>query len=131
MITHCYTIEYNDTIHASDSEALEHLFISRYHTNAGMYALGDKYGIESLKVAAKRKFDEEWANTHPTPPLDDLYNVIPYIWASTPESDRGLRDMVVSLAQHNTKHFSKHPSFKTWIAENVDFVADYMSRDLR
>jgi hypothetical protein len=133
MIAHCYTIDFSDTRYRDYSQAPEHLWVSRFHTNAEMYSLGEKYGIESLKVTAKSKFSltvEAMEEGNGSTKTDHLYEVIPYIYASTPESDRGLRDIVVRYAQQNSADFSAHPKSKTLIAENLDFVADVMGKRL-
>ncbi|KAK4694427.1 hypothetical protein P7C71_g3156, partial [Lecanoromycetidae sp. Uapishka_2] len=83
--------------------------MSKFHTNAGMYALGEKYGIESLKAAAKRKFETALAAGEPvsTTTLGHLIDAIPIIYETTPESDRGLRDLVADFARRHSKAISE------------------------
>lgn len=66
--------------------------------HAKLYALGDKYGIDSLKIVASSKFAEAvtYAWNHP-----DFATTIKFVFSSTPEQDRGLRYLVVrAILEH-------------------------------
>lgn len=160
MVEHCYTIDYSD--HQHQYGGVENALISRVHTNAGMYALGDKYGIDSLKIAAKTKFElivaavgaaitrggapierggvsmgrggasmgrgganiRRGGGTILNTILGHIIDVIPIIYNTTQESDRGLHAVVVDFARQYPKVILAHPLFKTMISGNVDFVVD-------
>ena len=68
---------------------------TRLHVHAQMYSLGDKYDLPGLKKEALRRFINDIAI-----PGDKkretltLLSVIPTVYTTTPESDRGLRDLV-------------------------------------
>ena len=71
---------------------------SELNVHAQMYALADKYGIHDLKDLAREKFAEvasnEWDGK-------DFPVAVHTVYASTPESDYGLRNVVVdTLSQH-------------------------------
>ena len=68
---------------------------SRLHVHAQMYSLGDKYDLAGLKKEAGQRFIDDI-----TIPGDKkretltLLSVIPTIYTTTLDSDRGLRDLV-------------------------------------
>jgi hypothetical protein len=67
-------------------------------TNARMYALADKYGIEDLKELAREKFatvaTRDWNK-------GGFAHAVQIVYESTPKSDSGLRDVVVeTINQH-------------------------------
>ncbi|KAI0103922.1 hypothetical protein GGR51DRAFT_522909 [Nemania sp. FL0031] len=68
--------------------------------HAKVYALAAKYFISSLKTLALRKFI--LATKKPWTP-DDLIETAEEVYASTLESDRGLRDTVVKTLFENRK----------------------------
>ena len=61
-------------------------------THARMYSLADKYGIGGLKVLAQQKFEQavrqQWDSEEFAPAVHVVY-------ASTPDGDRSLRDVVM------------------------------------
>lgn len=65
--------------------------------NVKVYAMADKFDIPELKILAREKFTacaQGW-------PLPDFPNVVHEALSSTPESDRGLRDILKRiLAAH-------------------------------
>ena len=69
--------------------------VSELELHACVYGLGEKYGSEGLKVLAKKKFGE---NAHTaTERHQNFLSAIRPIFSMTPSSDRGLRDMAVSI----------------------------------
>ena len=60
--------------------------------HAKVYALGEKYGIESLKSVALAKFAEAitYAWNHP-----NFASTLRVVFCSTPDHDKGLRDLTV------------------------------------
>jgi hypothetical protein len=61
--------------------------------HATMYALGDKYQVEGLSQLAKEKF-ESCIDHHAH--SEDFISAVQIAYSSTPESNRGLRDAVLS-----------------------------------
>jgi hypothetical protein len=63
---------------------------SKAITNITMYAMGDRYNVGALKELARKKFSAlrsaEW--------FDELPTVAEQIYTTTPENDRGLRDIL-------------------------------------
>ena len=65
--------------------------------NVQVYAMADKFDIAELKVLAKQKFSKSAQGW----PLPDFPRVVHEALTSTPESDRGLRDILRRiLAEH-------------------------------
>lgn len=84
--------EYEDEYESTESES--HLIL---HTQ--VYALAEKYDIAGLKQLAKRKFEIAVACYYDAPELADA---IEFVYTSTIDSDRGLRDVILQL-------FRSHP----------------------
>ena len=61
--------------------------------DAKMYAIADKYGIPHLKSKAKQAF-EHMMDLYLTFDYKRLVEVIIVVYETTPECDRGLRDLV-------------------------------------
>lgn len=61
-----------------------------------MYAMGDKYGIPGLKDLARNKFREAWTIT-----AAGLVKAIKIAYASTVESDKGLRQIIITNLRSN------------------------------
>lgn len=83
------TIKDNAHPETEDTEIIIH---------AKVYALADKYGIHDLKDVARAKFSEaasrDWDSS-------SFPRAIQTVYSSTPESNQGLRDIVVStISQH-------------------------------
>ncbi|MCJ1286488.1 hypothetical protein MMC26_005834 [Xylographa opegraphella] len=74
--------------------------------HARMYAIGDRYGIDSLKDLAKLKFvttvykDGASSGTFP--------KLLEYVYTSTPDSDRGLRDHIQHICGLSAKILMMH-----------------------
>jgi hypothetical protein len=61
--------------------------------HAAMYALGDKYQVQGLSQIAKEKFE---SCLHHHANSSDFVSAVQVAYTSTPESNRGLRDAVLS-----------------------------------
>ena len=121
MIRYLYTLDYNDTsiaAYATESDA-ETPTESTLCVNVQMYILGDKYGIWGLKKAAAAEFEKEM--TQKTDILEFL-PVVAKIYESTPEPDRGLRDVAVRLACVNPAALAKSTKFKEVVADVPEFA---------
>ncbi|KAF4443092.1 hypothetical protein FACUT_1646 [Fusarium acutatum] len=78
------------------------------HLHAKVYAIGEKYGIQSLKTLALRKFESE-AQFHLH--SDDFLQAMREAYSSTIETDRPLRDAVVAILR-SSKHLLQKDSVK-------------------
>ena len=83
---------------------------TRLHVHAQMYSLGDKYDLPGLKNEAVRRFKEDVKipGDRKSETLT-LLSVVPTVYTTTPDSDRGLRNLLVQhiFERYNTasKHF--------------------------
>ena len=107
--------------------------------NARMYALADKYAIIALKHHAKQKFQD--SPQYPKSGLDGNYpqfdskafeplmDTIPVVYTSTPNSDRGLRDLVMEVFRPYKKGLESDKTFmglfKSGLAE-AEFAVDVL-----
>lgn len=83
--------------------------------HAKMYALADKYGLDKgLKALCKTKFQAEaeagWKN-------ETFVDACILVFTSTPESDRGLRDVVVEVVVINAEELMQSKKFSTELKE--------------
>jgi speckle-type POZ protein len=56
--------------------------------------------------------------------MDDFPHVITEIYSSTPETDRGLRDLVIDIVCKHIKALLKKSDFQTVLEETVGLAAD-------
>lgn len=112
MLQHLYTFDYSgQKISIGDDEESSH--VSELHTHAQMYALGNEYDIHDLKEEALWKFKKALeAKKGLRDELTDLIQVIPTVYETTPDSDRGLRDVVVAFGVKNLKQMQDMLEFK-------------------
>ena len=82
--------------------------------HARVYAIADKYGVGLLKDLAKARFELAMRDTADIPSLVAATEVV---YASTPSSDRGLRNCVKP----------KLICFKQQLRDNNDFMAMFVS----
>ena len=118
LLRYCYLTGYKDEPYTDEIDPPPHIkapaYVNRLHLNAQMYAIADKYDIPSLKEEAARKFDvvilelkENQIETHTGASLfDEMMEAIPYIYSSTPDGDRPLRNRAAEVMHHI---FRKHP----------------------
>lgn len=107
MLRYCYSTDY------ASNTCVDH---------ANMYAMGDKYDMQGLKLKAKENFAACL-----TVSIGDFITAIPVIYSSTPETDRGLRSEAAAYAADHWKALFEMPDFKKAITENADFVDDVVT----
>ena len=83
--------------------------------HAQMYAMGEKYLTPDLKNHAKSSFSESIRYIS----VASLCEVITEVYASTPETDRGLRDMVLDTAVIDLKEMMRNKELKKIAIEMV------------
>ena len=120
LLHYCYLGGYKDEPYTDEIDPPSHIkapaYVNRFHVNAQMYSIADKYDIPRLKKEAAGKFDaailEMMENRSRktrtgTSLLEEMMEAIPYIYSSTPDEDRRLRDIVAEIMHCK---FRKH----TW-----------------
>jgi len=140
MITFMYTFNYNDEEQHEDPESDDGGCDSPIETEAievsigetadlsdqkqpalfssvRVYAIAEKYGIPLLKELAKERFctwtESNWAH-------EDFPDIVREVFQSTPESDQGLRDIVVQVVAKHANRLTEKAEFRDAIQECGD-----------
>ena len=91
--------------------------------HAKMYELADKYSITDLKDLVKEKFQlacQLWWDT-PT-----FANAAHYVFSTTPDQDKGLRDIVASTITSHAKILLTRPDIEALLSEFNDLTLDLL-----
>ncbi|KAG5775230.1 hypothetical protein H9Q73_011095 [Fusarium xylarioides] len=97
---------------------------------AKVYALGEKYGMQGLKNAAKGAFESEIQSGNVG--IDDFAEAVEKVYTSTVSEDRGLRDVVVKMIEQDILLLD-HVVVRE-VMRATDFALDvllYMSQGMR
>ena len=89
--------------------------------NAQVYGLADKYAIPALKSHACETFRAAIVSGWAT---EDIPSAVAEVYNSTPESDRGLRDQIVEVANANIGKLLETWSFRDMLKETPCFALD-------
>lgn len=97
-----------------------------------MYIMADKFDMEKLKRLAEEKFrirleyyEPVWPERSPVDPtLTRVLEVIHFIYNTTPENDRGLRDLVVGYVARHWSAFLTLQQFSTFMAAHTKFIIE-------
>ena len=89
--------------------------------HARVYALADMYAIQPLKSFAREKFKTTLQIAWKT---NDFYPAIFQVYTSTPEEDRGLRDLIVEISSRNIDALLQKDAFRPAFREILRFAAD-------
>ncbi|KAK4236991.1 hypothetical protein C8A03DRAFT_35067 [Achaetomium macrosporum] len=105
MLRFMYYFDYNN-IHG----------VSTRIFNAQVYSFADKYMIPALKDLAEKEFQAAittgWA-------MDDFPLAAAEVYNSTPEDDRGLRDLAGEVAGESIKRLLQDEQFRNLLRENL------------
>lgn len=126
MLQHLYSIDYTGLkISIEDNE--EPSYISELLTHTRMYALGDEYDIKDLKEEAIWKFRQAMqAKVGRSNELTTILQVVPAIYGTTPDSDRGLRDFVVVFGAQHLKRLKDLPEFEDVVIQAPKFMVEVL-----
>ncbi|KAM0804340.1 hypothetical protein BDR22DRAFT_835671 [Usnea florida] len=137
MITFIYTSEYPNPTGEEIFGVLYDVDALALPVHAAMYALGDFYGVRSLKWVAKGKFKRlmrSWYplvdNTMHSAKLRAFIQAIRVVYTTTPEHDRGLRDFVVELLPGLFRGLVEMEEFKGLVDEVTAFREEAFDRDV-
>lgn len=132
LIQCCYTTNYDDGPYdLSAAGNKKYAFVSRLQFNAEMYSMCEKFAMHGMKKVAEKKFDDVLnapLSTTLNTKHDRILDVIPIVYNTTPENDRGLRDSLLSYLIEHWKAFTALPRLKFDMANNPDFVIDLIGR---
>ena len=126
MLQHLYTIDYTGhKTSIGDDEEPSH--VSEFLTHVKMYALGDQYDIKDLKEEAFWKFEQAMkAKKGQSDERKTLLQVVPAIYATTPDNDRGLRDFVVAFGAQHLKRLKDLPEFEDVVIQAPKFMVEVL-----
>lgn len=145
MLIYCYKLSWPEfKMKMKEPGEREEQWISRLNTIAKMYALGHKLDMKGLKLDAGERFtarlDEPPAIIvqllpktllgpllGPLLPITEFIGVIPLIYATTPDSDRGLRDRAAEYGSRMWKTLWAQSAFKNGLTEIGSFVNDVVT----
>jgi hypothetical protein len=99
----------------TDSEVNRSSFI----LHAKVYAMGEKYGIPSLKEAAIERF---WEDTPSICTDDDFAEAVELAFTITPNSDRGLRNLIIQVVHNNASQMKDNGKIKKLILSHNDLA---------
>lgn len=91
--------------------------------HANVYALGEQYGVEGLKAVALQKFSKEvdvhWAT-------DDFLQAAELVYNSTPEHDRGMRDVIKNTFYRHRRELLDRENVKRYLRDVTDLAYDVL-----
>ncbi|KAL1969168.1 hypothetical protein VTN77DRAFT_422 [Rasamsonia byssochlamydoides] len=116
MLQHLYGMDYIVAYHPGLSIEL---------FDAKVYAIAEKFGIPSLKDEVKTMFTSQVKETWNS---EDFPPAVAEVYATTPQTDRGLRDVVTDVACEHIKDLLKKEDFVQAVLEGDGFVIDLLSR---
>ncbi|EWG54839.1 hypothetical protein FVEG_12946 [Fusarium verticillioides 7600] len=111
-------------------KAEESPIFSQLCLQAKVYALGEKYGMQGLKDAAKGAFESEIQSGNVG--VDEFAEAVEEVYTSTVSEDRGLRDVVVKMIEQDILLLD-HMVVRE-VMRATDFALDvllYMSQGMR
>ena len=130
---YCYMLSWpefkmDDSMNGFGKE--DYQWVSCLDTIVKMYALGDKYDLEGLKREAAEKFATRAPRLYNEclGPIEEFIAVIPLIYTTTPDTDRGLRDQAVKYGRVKWETLWAQPGFKDKLAEIGDFINDIVTK---
>ncbi|KAI1321277.1 hypothetical protein F5Y16DRAFT_71135 [Xylariaceae sp. FL0255] len=93
--------------------------------HAQVYGVANKYLIPQMQNYSKDSFkDSTGTLCYGLSVPDDLHMVIKEVYTSTPDSDRGLRELVLKACQENLKKLSGKKSFRLTLDTVSGFAGD-------
>lgn len=120
MLSHMYTFDYEVKLTDNDTTETE---THRLLFHANVYAMGEKYGANSVKDAARKKFREavqsQWSEAI-------FPDAVKLVYETTPQNDRGLRNVVTKLAAGHARELltADNDRFRTMMGQVADFGRD-------
>lgn len=117
MLCFFYTCEYSD-LGENAADAVINILV---------YAIADKYNIETLKRLAITKFKGTMSSTKFNP--NAFPGIVRQIYSTTPSSDRGLRDCAKDITKQQKDSLRLNKAFRNLLQDGIlegDFVLDVL-----
>lgn len=131
MLQHLYKLDYFAGKIELDGKK-ENSFVSELHTHVMMYAMGDEYDVMDLKKKSLRKFTEAVkAKKGRKDELASVLKVVPAIYTTTPDSDRGLREFVVGLGAEHLERMKDLPELKDAVTQAPNYMIEILPKYFR
>ena len=120
MLLFLYSNQYpSDLAERSDEKLILH---------AHMYAMADRFDVRGLKSSTRMAFElmmnSMGVDDHEQMP--NLLEVLTTVYNTTPDSDRGLRDVVKNMVWRRRIKVLRRPEIQTFAKANKGFGADIM-----
>ena len=137
MVEFLYRGDYQELDHA-DYQTIDKDVIDRsgaHHAvlHADMFAVADKYDIAALGDVAKNKFEKALSRTAIA--NGHYLEVINHVYSTTPESNRGLRNVIVEQTQIRGSRIQEdpvlNPRLKEIVSTTRQFAWDLINSQLK
>ena len=126
MLQHLYMVDYSASEIEIDGKK-EESFVSELLTHVMMYAMGDEYDVKDLKTEALWKFKHAInAKKGQSGELTSVLEVVPAIYTTTLDSDRGLRDGVVAFGAKHLRRIQDLPDFKSAVTQVPTYMIEVL-----
>lgn len=125
MLQFCYGLELAEPV-SNPGPRVNSTELPQAHKWAEMYALAEKYGITTLKDVARVKF--QWNLNSPywkkdcVRRLNVLPSLVSLVYEGTPDSDNGLRRILLMYFATCWDKWSNNPALKQVVTGNADFA---------
>jgi hypothetical protein len=107
---------------------IEHRVFDELKLHCQVYALAEKYAIKALMILAREKFqrilEKGDVNT-------GLFDVVEEIYSSTPDHDRGLRDLIVAKFYAEIQYWLRQTEFHQFLTRTNSFCVDLLKETVR
>lgn len=120
---HSLSVESLDGASTDEESDINSKARSALHNNALVYAIGEKYDVAGLKLLSKEYFSA-CAALHWPP--DNLHEIIKLVYETTPDNDRGLREIVTNLCYPHLDELMESETFKATAIELSAFCYDIL-----
>ncbi len=110
------------------TDEVDHRGLDELKLHCQVYALAEKYAIKALMIVARDKFQRTLENVDVN---IRLFAVVEEIYSSTPDHDRGLRDIVVAKFYSEIQYWLRQPEFLQSLAGTSSFCVDLLEETVR
>lgn len=129
------TIMSTKSVHGDSSNLPE--VVPELATHASMYGIADKYGVQGLKSVSMQKlkaalrhnnWNLDYAQSYTSNMVEELAAAVQAAWTLTPESDKGIRALLLDSASKNKDILLAVEGFRDIIQQTPQFACDLLAR---
>lgn len=110
------------------TDEVENRLLDELKLHCEVYALAEKYAIKALMILAREKFQRALEKVDDT---TSLFEVVEQIYSSTPEHDRGLRDVIVAKVYSEIQYCVRQTEFRRFLTRTTSFCVDLLEEIVR